>query len=1033
MPGLPLPFGPNPTPRLTGVNAPSGPPNVMPNFAPPFAVPPPVAHGTVGRVLGKYGAVPKGKYAGVPAFLAQFSAGNGGTSLSSIVPNQVGLRPVGSVDVARLYNQIAAQDNQAKMLTGKSVPQKGPSLLSRIFDLIQRPLYGTAGAIEGLAQIKSGQESNPQIASGGGGLSNIAGDIVHNVSQGLEGKTKTHISNLLQGLGNVAQQNGNPLAGVLKNRAVQGIGGLVGDLATDPTTYVLPGVSKGLSVTDKAEEIASALPKIREAAAAASDAASKATTVQSAASGVKVTKGLLKTAADNAYAHTYAQGVKDASAAVDAKAAASKAFELKVFGKNVIPEEAGLRGYQALKGATSTVGSHLPQAIQDTGNWASKVFSTSHYLPGATKAIKQSFEGAGAVEYSGLVNTYTKLVKDAHLNESDLKAIATAMEGGSGDIAKLEPRLQPVAKRFYDDLLNFHNDAAYTYHTVPPLSDPASLMHYYGNGSKVRALKEEAGLSATDKLRMPSIAAAKAAGLDPEENALNIMAHAAHSHFLNQAQELTTKEIARRFGVDLTHLNKDPATQLEVANELKGMGFKQSTAKYTEGIHAEPGLKGQGVFFDPEVHKAVDYLSKWNSSSDPEVRAFLHTYDKVLGKYKFLNTVVNPGFHMKHLLGGMFANWYDGVRDPMDYIKAQSILDGGEKVGVKAAFGGEGGTEHILNADRMKEAYQTSGAGSSFYSDPSEVGTTGVTGVSDKLRQWSQKRENFVRMAHYVHALPEEISKVNIPAGLSPVEHATAEANGLRDASRAAAQRISKYNINYRDLTPVEKNVLSRVVPFYTFLRHNIPMQLETLALNPHKIGVIPKGIHALQTMLGTDKTPYDPMQGLLGVTPRWMLQTMQARIRNESPTQNAAYVDPRLPFGQLNFLEGHGYGGLGGLASQLTPLLSMPFELATKKDAFTGANIPSFPQYLASKLPWSQAIDTAFQPTPKGGKMPPVFSAPGHNAALQAVLDYLTKQAGIRQVTPQQQLSELKMEQQTPKNIIAKAQADFKMKAFGR
>jgi hypothetical protein len=48
-----------------------------------------------------------------------------------------------------------------------------------------------------------------------------------------------------------------------------------------------------------------------------------------------------------------------------------------------------------------------------------------------------------------------------------------------------------------------------------------------------------------------------------------------------------------------------------------------------------------------------------------------------------------------------------------------------------------------------------------------------------------------------------------------------------------AAQEVNKYQFDYGNLTRFEKDVMRRLVPFYTFASRNIPLQLETLATRP--------------------------------------------------------------------------------------------------------------------------------------------------------------------------------------------------------
>src|SRR5690606_26277486 len=50
-----------------------------------------------------------------------------------------------------------------------------------------------------------------------------------------------------------------------------------------------------------------------------------------------------------------------------------------------------------------------------------------------------------------------------------------------------------------------------------------------------------------------------------------------------------------------------------------------------------------------------------------------------------------------------------------------------------------------------------------------------------------------------------------------------------------AARRTFRYLFDFQDLTPFERNVLRRVVPFYSWLRKNIPLQIASFVQQPEK------------------------------------------------------------------------------------------------------------------------------------------------------------------------------------------------------
>lgn len=60
--------------------------------------------------------------------------------------------------------------------------------------------------------------------------------------------------------------------------------------------------------------------------------------------------------------------------------------------------------------------------------------------------------------------------------------------------------------------------------------------------------------------------------------------------------------------------------------------------------------------------------------------------------------------------------------------------------------------------------------------------------------------------------------------------------NGLDDAASGALTR--KIHFDYSAMTPFEKNVMRRLVPFYTYARKNLPFQVEQLINQPSRIGL---------------------------------------------------------------------------------------------------------------------------------------------------------------------------------------------------
>jgi hypothetical protein len=54
-------------------------------------------------------------------------------------------------------------------------------------------------------------------------------------------------------------------------------------------------------------------------------------------------------------------------------------------------------------------------------------------------------------------------------------------------------------------------------------------------------------------------------------------------------------------------------------------------------------------------------------------------------------------------------------------------------------------------------------------------------------------------------------------------------------ASNIAGQTRA-IHFDYSDLTPFERNVMKNVIPFYTFMRNNLPYQVQMALTQPNKV-----------------------------------------------------------------------------------------------------------------------------------------------------------------------------------------------------
>ena len=178
--------------------------------------------------------------------------------------------------------------------------------------------------------------------------------------------------------------------------------------------------------------------------------------------------------------------------------------------------------------------------------------------------------------------------------------------------------------------------------------------------------------------------------------------------------------------------------------------------------------------------------------------------------------------------------------------------------------------------------------------------------------------ENQAKLAHFISKLRE---------GLSPED---------------AAMSVKKYLFDYQEgLTDFEKNVMKFVAPFYSWMRFNMPLQVQSILENPGRYSALTgKPINAIESLSDDWKdipTP-DYFAELHAVRlPRLVSTALEAANRPLSAVTNTImekmgstdpqihlegiqpeFISPNLPFQDLNRLN------LKDLKSSLTPILKI-------------------------------------------------------------------------------------------------------------
>jgi hypothetical protein len=165
---------------------------------------------------------------------------------------------------------------------------------------------------------------------------------------------------------------------------------------------------------------------------------------------------------------------------------------------------------------------------------------------------------------------------------------------------------------------------------------------------------------------------------------------------------------------------------------------------------------------------------------------------------------------------------------------------------------------------------------------------------------------------------------------------------GVADGGEAAAGLTKALHFDYQDLSDFERQYLKNIIPFYTWARHNVPLQFNSLLLQPGKIDKLGFVKDELQSQFGAN----GDQESMAQLVPSWM-QDKLGFVSNLSSGGNPLVLAGggfESPAYDLNRYLSYGLnkGTIGNVINQavgsMNPLIKFGVETATGTSTFTRA-----------------------------------------------------------------------------------------------
>lgn len=369
--------------------------------------------------------------------------------------------------------------------------------------------------------------------------------------------------------------------------------------------------------------------------------------------------------------------------------------------------------------------------------------------------------------------------------------------------------------------------------------------------------------------------------------------------------------------------------------KLAGEGsIHTSASKYLEDF----------VFADKAVVKEIDqHFSKF--SNIESVSDFFKYYDATLSMWKGITLAPFPAYHIRNYADNIWRNYLGGV-NPMSYYWSRIGLGHFDNV---AGFQ-QKRLNQLLTTARGERLTLND-----FLTEATNLGVVGQNVRDAEFLVRNIEREVALHRAgrvsrftkNLVNPRSSENSFVTLGFDFSrniiedPARFAHYIDRRLKgDNAVDAMFSVKKYLFDYEDLTQFERTVLRRVLPFYSFMRFNIPLQIERVLNRPGLVGklFVTERSKIVPDILGRDDRDLEAK-----FLQEWVREGAPFFMgRNPDKPDEYRYLmlDGWMSTFDLNRLFDPGRYFL----SNLSPILKEPLQLAANFDFFFQEPIVSMP-----------------------------------------------------------------------------------------
>ena len=320
---------------------------------------------------------------------------------------------------------------------------------------------------------------------------------------------------------------------------------------------------------------------------------------------------------------------------------------------------------------------------------------------------------------------------------------------------------------------------------------------------------------------------------------------------LAHAQAMTNADMVRQF--------KEFGIDFGDAKDAVNTGLTREGARWDQlGLVTvdHPGMEGR--FFDKDVAEIIDKVMSVTGSNDG-----LKWFGKFTAWWKGVATL-SPGFHIRNDRTNRFALW---VKNGSQSLDPKQYFNG--VVGAQYALSGEEGLRKIgIPEETIKRSLDQSIAGKTRRQWADEARRYGVISkvtkgydiqstvkeYSSKADPWTKKLNPFkseniaFEKSHEIGAVVESAPKFqSFMMDIENMAKDTPDGIATPAMIEYAQLEAKKWFFDYDDLTDFEKKIMKPIIPFYSWIRKNIALQVSNMVHYSEMYAMVPKVQRAIQ------------------------------------------------------------------------------------------------------------------------------------------------------------------------------------------